>query len=138
MATHIIHKTLIALVFAITLLISQPVNAEAPIEQQEVIIINIPLTPKQYAKQRVTEEWGIEQWQYFDDLIQRESSWNYKASNPTSSARGLPQAMTSLHDLPEDYLTNPESQIDWGIQYIKSRHGTPYQSIVFHNLHNYY
>ena len=136
MATHIIYKILIALVFAITLLISQPVNAEAPIEQQE--IISVPLTPKEYAKQRVTEEWGIEQWQYFDDLIQRESSWNYKAANPTSSARGLPQAMTSLHDLPEDYLTNPESQIDWGIQYIKSRYGTPYQSIVFHNRNNYY
>ena len=110
----------------------EPTNLTTPQEPPTLESI------RAYAKQRVTEEWGIEQWQYFDDLIQRESSWNYKAANPTSSARGLPQAMTSLHDLPEDYLTNPESQIDWGIQYIKSRYGTPYQSIVFHNRNNYY
>ena len=57
MATHIIYKIPLALVFAITLLISQPVNAEAPIEQQEVII-NIDLTiPEKIIK--MSEQYGL-------------------------------------------------------------------------------
>jgi len=138
LATHIIYKIPLALVFAITLLISQPVNAEAPIEQQEVII-NIPLTPKEYAKQRVTEEWGIEQWQYFDDLIQRESSWKVLAQNLNSTAFGLGQFLNSTWNTVGCVkTTDAHTQIDCTIKYITARYGTPYQTIVFHNLHNYY
>ena len=50
------------------------------------------------------------------------------ASTPTtrrSSAYGIPQALTELHELPADYMTSAESQIRWGLEYIQDTYGTP-------------
>lgn len=68
-----------------------------------------------------------------DNLWTRESSWNYKAANPSSSARGIPQAMMSAHFGPnwqnsteaKAYLENPSVQISWGLDYIKRRYSSP-------------
>ena len=61
-----------------------------------------------------------------DELWHNESNWNSRADNPTSSAYGIPQALTQLHtDLPRDYENNPVSQIRWGVDYIAGRYGDP-------------
>ena len=65
------------------------------------------------------------------EIINRESGWNHKAKNPNSSAIGLCQAMESVHDLPEDYKTNPYTQIDWCMDYIEKRYGTPQKALAF-------
>lgn len=71
----------------------------------------------------------------FDDLTElwrRESDWLTGAANPRSSARGIPQAMTSLHEgtnTPE-WLSDPERQIRWGLDYIKRRYGTPSNALA--------
>ena len=52
------------------------------------------------------------------------------ADNPTSSAYGIPQALTSMHDLPADYMTSAEAQIRWGLEYIQDSYGTPVQRLV--------
>jgi len=66
-----------------------------------------------------------DQFSCLDSLYVSESGWRVDADNPTSSAYGIPQALTQLHDLPADYMTSAESQIRWGLEYIRATYGTP-------------
>lgn len=88
--------------------------------------------PKAIAQRKVTERgWSQDQWVCLERLWQRESNWNYRAANPRSSARGIPQAMMTVHfggfntARAQEYLNNPAVQIDWGLNYISGRYGTP-------------
>jgi hypothetical protein len=67
-----------------------------------------------------------------------ESGWRIDADNPTSSAYGIPQALTELHDLPADYMTSAESQIRWGLEYIQDAYGTPCSAWSFKSGHGWY
>ncbi len=73
-----------------------------------------------------------------DSLYVSESDWRVDADNPTSSAYGIPQALTQLHDLPADYMTSPESQIRWGLGYIQDTYGTPCNAWSFKAGNNWY
>lgn len=75
------------------------------------------------------------QWPAIDRLVQKESSWNPNAANPTSSARGLFQKMTSIHGPIEPTAAG---QAEWGLNYIKGRYGTPVSALAFHDRNNYY
>jgi uncharacterized protein YukE len=66
--------------------------------------------------------WGLDQWPSLESLVQGESSWNPNAANPTTSARGLFQKMTSIHGPIESTI---EGQANWGLNYIKGRYGSP-------------
>ena len=66
-----------------------------------------------------------DQFSCLDSLYVSESGWRIDADNPTSSAYGIPQALTQLHELPADYMTSAESQIRWGLEYIQDTYGTP-------------
>jgi hypothetical protein len=59
-------------------------------------------------------------------LWNRESSWNHHAANP-SGAYGIPQALpgSKMRSAGSDWRTNPETQIRWGLRYIKYRYGSP-------------
>ena len=71
-------------------------------------------------------KWNRSDNRCLDQLWHGESNWNSHADNPTSSAYGIPQALTQLHtDLPRDYEENPVSQIRWGLKYIDNRYGDP-------------
>lgn len=85
-------------------------------------------------------EYGFDASQFscLDSLYVSESNWRVDADNPTSSAYGIPQALTSTHDLPADYMTSAESQIRWGLDYIRSRYGTPCNAWSFKQGHNWY
>lgn len=67
------------------------------------------------------------QWQYLDALWHRESGWNHLAENPSSGAYGIPQSLpaTKMAVVGDDYRTNPETQIRWGLAYIAARYGNP-------------
>lgn len=75
-----------------------------------------------------------------DALYMSESGWDPHADNPTSSAYGIPQALTggTHDDLPADYMTNPASQIEWGLKYIQSSYGTPCAAWEFKQSHQWY
>jgi hypothetical protein len=68
---------------------------------------------------------SADQFSCLDALYMSESGWRVDADNPSSSAYGIPQALTSMHDLPADYMTSAESQIRWGLEYIQRAYGTP-------------
>jgi hypothetical protein len=70
--------------------------------------------------------WGAEQFNCLNQLWNKESQWNYKAQNPTSSAYGIPQALNGkMASAGADWRTNPVTQIKWGLDYIADRYGTP-------------
>jgi hypothetical protein len=84
--------------------------------------------PKELARLMVAEQgWSSSQFTCLDKLYQRESGWRYNARNPSSGAYGLGQALPASKMSPfgDDYLTNPATQIKWGLAYIDERYGTP-------------
>lgn len=85
-------------------------------------------------------EYGFsaDQFTCLDSLYLSESNWRVDADNPTSSAYGIPQALTSMHDLPADYYTSAESQIRWGLEYIQNSYGSPCGAWDFKQSNNWY
>jgi len=79
-----------------------------------------------------------DQFSCLDSLYVSESDWRVDADNPTSSAYGIPQALTQMHDLPADYMTSAESQIRWGLEYIKDAYGTPCSAWSFKQGNGWY
>lgn len=71
-------------------------------------------------------------------LYVSESDWEVHADNPTSTAYGIPQALLSEHEVPADYMTNPVTQIRWGLGYIRDSYGTPCAAWEFKQANNYY
>jgi hypothetical protein len=71
--------------------------------------------------------WGGDQWAALDALWTGESNWNEKARNASSGATGIPQALpgSKMASAGADWLTNPATQIKWGLGYIRERYGSP-------------
>jgi Transglycosylase SLT domain len=67
------------------------------------------------------------QWTCLYNLWERESGWNVYAENPYSGAYGIPQSLpaSKMAMFGSDYLTNPVTQIKWGLYYIKGTYSTP-------------
>jgi resuscitation-promoting factor RpfB len=73
--------------------------------------------------------WGSgPQWTCLDELWTRESGWQAQVWNyGGSGAYGIPQALpaTKMAAAGGDYMTDPATQIRWGLGYIASTYGTP-------------
>lgn len=90
---------------------------------------------QQYAAQELTRRGmnGPAELQCLIPIWERESNWNPNAANPSSTARGIPQMMMNIHfganwqtsAAGVAYLTNPQVQINTGLDYIAGRYGTP-------------
>jgi hypothetical protein len=70
---------------------------------------------------------GIAQFPCLDKLWKHESGWNYRAENRGSGAYGIPQALpgSKMKSAGADWKTNPATQIEWGLGYIKGRYDSP-------------
>jgi hypothetical protein len=70
---------------------------------------------------------GIDQFPCLDKLWKKESGWNYRASNRSSGAYGIPQALpgSKMASIASDWKTNPATQIKWGLNYIEGRYDSP-------------
>ncbi len=79
-----------------------------------------------------------DQFPCLDALYVSESNWRISADNPTSSAYGIPQALTSMHELPADYYTSAVAQIRWGLGYIQDAYGTPCSAWSFKQSNGWY
>ena len=79
------------------------------------------------------------QFSCLQSLWQRESGWSYDAENP-SGAYGIPQSLpaSKMASAGSDYLTNPATQIKWGLGYIKDVYGTPCSAWNFELANGYY
>jgi hypothetical protein len=103
----------------------------------------VPGSNRDIGKQ-IAAEWGWTgvEWLCLDNLFEKESNWRTEADNPSSSAYGIPQALpgNKMASAGADWLTNPATQITWGLGYIKGRYGTPcgaWAAWTYHSPHWY-
>ena len=98
--------------------------------------------PREMARQILKNKYGYGANQYacFNNIIIRESNWNISATNASSGAYGIPQALpgSKMASVASDWRTNPATQIIWGIQYMKSRYGSPCGAWGFKSSHGWY
>jgi hypothetical protein len=80
------------------------------------------------------------QFQCFSQIVTRESGWNYRATNASSGAYGLVQALpgSKMASVGADWRTNPATQIRWGLNYMNSRYGSPCGAWSFWQAHSWY
>jgi hypothetical protein len=71
--------------------------------------------------------WGSGQFGCLVSLWNRESSWRVGAENASSGAYGIPQSLpgSKMASAGADWRSNPETQIRWGLGYIRDRYGSP-------------
>jgi hypothetical protein len=80
------------------------------------------------------------EWGCLDALWARESSWQVTASNASSGAYGIPQALPGekMATFGADWRTNPITQIAWGLSYIRASYGSPCAALGHENAVGYY
>jgi len=72
-------------------------------------------------------------------LWNKESGWNPKADNPTSTAYGIAQFLNGTWaGTGYKKTSDPYQQIDAGLRYINQRYGSPSQALQFHLKNNWY
>lgn len=87
-----------------------------------------PAGAQAYARRAIgAYGWGSVQYGCLIDLWNMESGWRADATNPSSGAYGIPQALPAdkLAAAGPDWRTNGDTQIDWGLAYISQSYGTP-------------
>ncbi|RMI43121.1 aggregation-promoting factor C-terminal-like domain-containing protein [Streptomyces triticirhizae] len=83
---------------------------------------------------------GADQFQCFSNIVDHESGWDHTATNPSSGAYGLMQALpgSKMATAGADWQTNPATQIRWGVNYMESRYGSPCGAWEFWQANNWY
>jgi hypothetical protein len=71
--------------------------------------------------------WSSSQFGCLVSLWNAESGWDVHASNPSSGAYGIPQALpgSKMASAGADWESNAATQIRWGLGYIKADYGSP-------------
>ncbi|MFC5718911.1 transglycosylase SLT domain-containing protein [Streptomyces gamaensis] len=81
-----------------------------------------------------------DQFQCFSNIVNNESSWDYTATNASSGAYGLVQALpgSKMSSAGSDWRTNPATQIKWGLSYMNERYKSPCGAWSFWQANNWY
>jgi hypothetical protein len=76
------------------------------------------------------DHWTSWQFHYLNLLWMRESGWKRFAYNHSSGAYGIPQAVPGdkMAAAGPDWRTSARTQIIWGMGYIRSRYGDPWNA----------
>ena len=84
--------------------------------------------------------WGADQFSALEQLWQRESGWSQNAHNSSSGAHGIPQSLpgSKMAAFGGDWATNPETQIKWGLDYIKNVYGSPSGALASSHSRGWY
>ena len=71
--------------------------------------------------------WSSSQFGCLASLWDTESGWNVYATNPSSGAYGIPQALpgSKMASAGPNWQSDAATQIRWGLGYIKSLYGSP-------------
>jgi len=80
------------------------------------------------------------QYQCFSNIVDHESDWNINATNSSSGAYGLVQALpgNKMATAGSDWKTNPATQIKWGLDYMNDRYGSPCGAWKFWQANGWY
>lgn len=81
--------------------------------------------------------WTGSEWSALEQLWTHESNWDNHAKNPSSGAYGIPQALP-YSKMPKTAWpetaggkSDIRAQVQWGLNYIKGRYGTPTMAWAF-------
>ena len=107
-----------------------PVHAQQDVLQPNIPggAVNDPAGAQAYASSQLGGHgWGGDQMGCLLKLWNQESSWMTNATNPSSGAYGVAQALPpeKYASTGADWLTSYRTQINWGLGYIASRYGSP-------------
>lgn len=80
------------------------------------------------------------QYNAFSKIVEHESGWNVTATNSSSGAYGLVQALpgSKMASAGSDWKTNAATQIKWGLDYMNSRYGSPAAAWNFWQSNGWY
>lgn len=93
-------------------------------------------SPRGYARSALSAG----QFSCLNALAIRESGWNVYATNPSSGAYGIPQALpgSKMASAGSDWRTNGVTQVKWMISYVNARYGSPCGAWGFWQSHHWY
>jgi len=105
---------------------AQQKAAQQPVQQ---LAVTTPSgSPQQIAEQMLSQfGWSSSQFSCLEPLWAHESGWNVYASNPSSGAYGIPQALpgSKMASAGPDWESDAATQIRWGLEYIQGTYGSP-------------
>lgn len=80
------------------------------------------------------------EYQCFSEIVERESGWDVDATNASSGAYGLVQALpgSKMASAGSDWRTNAATQIEWGLDYMKDRYGSACDAWNFWQANGWY
>jgi len=85
--------------------------------------------------------WGSgAEWTCLDELWTRESGWRMVWNYQGSGAYGIPQALpaSKMASAGADYMTDPATQIRWGLGYIRGTFGDPFTAWTHETASGWY
>ena len=101
-----------------------------------------PAFNKRYASCRMQEKykWGSKEYGCLVTMWNHESGWRVTAHNRSSGAHGIPQSLpgSKMASAGSNWYSNPFTQVNWGLMYIKVRYGTPCKAWYFWQRHHWY
>lgn len=105
------------------------------------LTVNIPLDNNNVGLGQVmAANWGWtgDQWVCLYLLWNKESGWRTNATN--GRTWGIPQSLpgSKMAASGSDWQTNPATQIDWGLNYIKGSYGNPCSAWQHSQRYNWY
>lgn len=110
-------------------------TAEAKLETPKP---KIPKRPtRAQVKAYVRSKIGDKQFECISRLWTSESGWRWNAYNEKSGAYGIPQALPGRkmanpkNNGGPDWKTNPITQVNWGINYVKVRYGSACDALAY-------
>jgi len=87
-----------------------------------------PAAAQAYASSRLAAfGWGQDQMGCLIKLWNHESGWRADAYNSSSGAYGIPQSLpaSKMASAGSDWMTNQNTQVNWGLDYIDRAYGSP-------------
>jgi uncharacterized protein YoxC len=94
---------------------------------------------QQYALQAMSKYgWDTSQWDSLSFIVSHESGWNPNSLNSSSGARGLFQCLGHAECNTQSYITDYHVQVDWGLNYIANRYGSPNAAAAFWRANSWY
>jgi hypothetical protein len=101
---------------------------QAASHQTAVMTPAIPSSPQNIAADMLASYgWSSRQFSCLQPLWTAESNWRVGATNPSTGAYGIPQALpgSRMASAGRDWRSSAATQIRWGLGYIKSTYGSP-------------
>ncbi|GIT79536.1 hypothetical protein LLS1_12050 [Leifsonia sp. LS1] len=98
-----------------------------------------PAGAQAYASSRLAAYgWGQDQMGCLIKLWNHESGWRADAYNSSSGAYGIPQAWpaSKMASAGADWMTNQDTQVNWGLDYIDRAYGSPCAAWNFEMSHD--